>query len=81
MKGLTDDPIGWLGTRLDDLDGVLRGARVPGEDIGADDVEGVRAAGPQIVDAVTGLLSRIRAGELARPPVDTPLSDARVSWL
>jgi hypothetical protein len=81
VKGLTEDPIGWLGARLDDLGGVLRGARVAGDDVGADDVEGVRTAGPQIIDAVTGLLGRVRAGELAQPPGEAPLGDARVSWL
>ncbi|HEY2331715.1 MAG TPA: hypothetical protein VGH94_07325 [Acidimicrobiales bacterium] len=81
VKALSDDPLRWLRTRLDDLDGVLRGARVPPDAVGATDVDDVRRAAPEIVAAVESLLKRILAGELARPPSDDPVDGARLSWL
>jgi hypothetical protein len=31
--------------------------------------------------AVSGLLEKVKAGELATPPEDAQLSSARISWL
>jgi hypothetical protein len=81
LKALSADPVGWLDTRLTDLGGVLRAAKVPAAEIGPGDIAGVRAAAPEVVGVVRSLLDRVRAGELARPPGDDPVDNARESWL
>ena len=80
---LSADPFGWLARRLGDLDAIVIGADVVPSAIGPTDAEDVRAAVPEIVDAVRRLLARVRTGELARPPrgaVDH-LVGVRVGWL
>lgn len=80
VEEMSADPVAWVGKRLADLDGLLEEAGVDRSAVGPSDVEELRAAVPEIVDAVNGMLDRIRLGELARPPGDAP-ERARVSWL
>lgn len=84
-KGMTSDPLGWLHSRLADLPGLLVGAELPPDAVGAEDAAHLAGAAPQIVDAVGDLLARVRSGELGRPPVAEPdvalAAGARVSWL
>ncbi len=78
VEAMSADPVGWVGERLEDLDGLLAEAGVNG---GCTDADAVRRAAPEITATIERLFDRIRAGELARPPAgDTPDS-ARVSWL
>ncbi|NUR87993.1 MAG: hypothetical protein HOY71_28235 [Nonomuraea sp.] len=73
-RGLSADPLGWLGERLNAADGPL--AVLDERDKGA-----LRAAVPEIVEAAGRLLARVRDGELGVAPDGEPLTDARVGWL
>ena len=91
VKGLSADPLGWLGEKLADLDGLLASAGCPADTAGPDDAGQLRAVVPEIV-AVTGrLLDQVRSGQLGHPPRDAvqagsgddngqPLS-IRAGWL
>ncbi|HEY5012898.1 MAG TPA: hypothetical protein VIK61_09360 [Acidimicrobiia bacterium] len=80
VKEMKADPVAWVGTYLSDVDGLLAAADLTRDDIGESDADELRGAVPEILDAVRRLLDRVRAGELARPPVDEHDS-ARLSWL
>jgi hypothetical protein len=67
---LSADPLGWLGGKLADLDGLLASAGFPPDTAGPDDAGQLRAAAPEIVDATRRLLDRVRAGELGQPSRD-----------
>jgi hypothetical protein len=80
VEELSADPIGWLGTRLSDLDGVLAEA---GEDAGTADGDAsrVRQAVPEILASVRRLLDQVRTAPLdGLPPVDES-NGLRVGWL
>lgn len=77
---LSADPIGWLGARLSDLDGILERAGVERDDTDAADAEALRASAPEILDAVRRLLGQVRAGMAALPP-DEHSGSVRASWL
>jgi hypothetical protein len=80
-KEMKANPVAWVGEYLSDVDGLLTAADLGPDDIGATDADDLRAAIPEILDAVRRLLDRVRAGELARPPGDDGLQSARLSWL
>ena len=75
VRELSADPLGWLATKLADLDGLLAAASVPADAVGAGDAAALRATAPEIVAATSRLLERVRAGELGRPP-DAPAAAA-----
>jgi len=81
VKELSADPLGWLETRLGDLDGILAEAGVAPTEVHPSDGPSLKAAAPEIVAAVGSLLARVRAGELARAPGGDDVPSARVSWL
>jgi hypothetical protein len=68
VSELSADPLGWLGEKLADLDGLLASAGFPPDTAGPDDAEQLRATAPQIVDATRGLLGKVQAGELGNEP-------------
>jgi hypothetical protein len=72
---LSEDPIGWLIDRLGDLPGLLAGAELDPGEVDPDDARQLATAAPEIGAAVAGLLDRVRAGELGRPPA-SPMSPA-----
>ena len=78
---LTAAPLEWMADRLVDLDALLVEARVPPEVAGSGDASALRAAVPEIVDAVRRLLARVAAGELGRPDDGRELVSARIGWL
>ena len=80
VKEMTANPVAWVGKYLSDVDGLLATAGVSHDEIGATDADDLRAAIPDIMDAVRRLLERVRAGELALPPRDA-VDRARLSWL
>ena len=80
VKEMTANPVAWVGKYLTDVEGMLEAAGVSRDELGASDVDDLRAAIPDIMDAVRRLLERVRAGELARPPRDA-VDSARLSWL
>ena len=80
VEELSADPVGWVGTRLADPEPLLEEAGIEPGEVPAVDVDALRAAVPEIVDALGRLLDGVRAGVLARPPVD-PADGVRASWL
>ncbi|MDQ1397928.1 MAG: hypothetical protein QOG64_3187 [Acidimicrobiaceae bacterium] len=81
VEALSADPLGWLGARLSDLEGLVAEAGASPEVAQPADAEQLRAAVPEIVEAVRRLLERVRAGE-CDPPADAgELVSARVGWL
>jgi hypothetical protein len=80
-RGLSADPVGWVGTKLADLEGLLAQAGVELDATLAADAESLRRTVPEVERAVSGLLDRIKAGELGTAPDGVDLGSARVSWL
>jgi hypothetical protein len=80
-QDLSASPVEWVGEQLSDLDALLDRAGVPADGSLAADAESLRAAVPEIMTAVSGLLDRIKAGELAAAPEGDAPASARVSWL
>jgi hypothetical protein len=78
---LTAAPLEWMAERLADLEAVLAHAGVSPDMAGPGDAAALRAATPEIVDAVRRLLARVAAGELGRPDDDRELVSARIGWL
>jgi hypothetical protein len=70
VRELSADPLGWLGARLADLDGLLASAGFPAGVAGPDDARSLRDVAPEIVDVTRGLLEKVRSGELGQPPRD-----------
>ena len=81
LSEMSDDPFGWLGGRLADLDGLLASAGFPAAAAGPGDAESLRAAAPEIVDVTRRLLGRVRAGELGRLPQGQDTDIIRTGWL
>jgi hypothetical protein len=91
VRDLSADPLGWLGSKLHDLPGLLKEAGLPEETADPSDAESLRESVPEILDATRRLLDRVRAGELGNPPHATAIngsmtdSEGRVSvragWL
>ncbi len=78
---LSGAPLEWMAGRLADLDALLVQAGVPPDTAGPGDARALRAAVPEIVDAVRRLLARVASGELGRPDDDRELVSARIGWL
>jgi hypothetical protein len=84
VRELSADPLGWLGAKLADLDGLLAAAGFPAETAGPDDAGRLRAVVPEIVAATRRLLDQVRAGELGTPPRDQAPAGQdgiRAGWL
>lgn len=79
VSELSADPLGWLGQKLADLDGLLASAGFPPDTAGPDDAEQLRATAPQIVEATRGLLGKVQAGELGRAPREEAPAPVRAS--
>ena len=79
-RGLSGDPVRWVGEQLGNLEGLLEQAGL-GADAGlAADAGDLRACVPEIERSLSGLLDRVKAGELAVAP-EGDLDSARISWL
>jgi hypothetical protein len=78
---LSADPVGWVDARLSDLDGLLAEAKIPDGEVDAAEAGRLRAAVPEILDALRRLIDKVMAGELGRPLTDEPLVNARIGWL
>ncbi len=77
---LSAQPVAWLGEALANLPKLLDQARLDPASVGPDDARQLRDAVPEILDAVSRLLARVHAGELATGPGDN-VETARLSWL
>jgi hypothetical protein len=80
VKEMTANPVAWVGKYLSDVEGLLETGGVSLDEIGETDADELRAAVPDVMDAVRRLLDRVRAGELARAPRGE-VDSARLSWL
>ena len=80
-RGLSSDPVRWVGEQLADLGGLLEQAGIAADASLAADAEQLRASVPDIERALSGLLDRVKAGELANAPTGDELTSARISWL
>jgi hypothetical protein len=80
-RGLSGDPVRWVGERLADLGGLLEQAGIEADAELATDAEQLRACVPDIERALSSLLDRVKAGELATAPPGGELTSARISWL
>jgi hypothetical protein len=80
-RGLSSDPVRWVGEQLADLEGLLKQAGLDSDSALAADADQLRASVPDIERALSGLLERVKAGELAIAPADSGLTSARISWL
>lgn len=79
---LTADPIGWVFERLEKVGELLQEADVDEAEIDAGDIEELRAARAEIIEAVERLLGRVSDGELARPPKGSEaMTLIRTGWL
>ena len=80
-EAMTKDPLGYLTSRLSDLDGLLEGAGISPAEVSEADSRQLKAAAPEIVAVVGRLLEAVHAGELATPPEGQAPESARDSWL
>ena len=80
-QDMTSDPVSWVGAQLSDLGGLLTGAGVELDSGLAADAEQLRGAVPDIQCALSSMLDKVKAGELARAPEAEGVTSARVSWL
>jgi hypothetical protein len=80
-RGLSSDPVGWLGSQLADVETVLTRAGFEMDAELAADADLLRGSVPEIERAVSGMLDRVKAGELGTAADDDDLTSARVSWL
>jgi hypothetical protein len=82
---LSARPAAWVGEQLSDLAALLERAGIDPDESLAADAESVRGCVPEIMAAVSRLLSRVKAGELGTAPGSgpgsAPLISARVGWL
>jgi hypothetical protein len=79
-RGLSSDPVHWVGEQLANLEGLLEAAGLAADGGLAADADELRASVPDIERALSGLLDRVKAGELAAAP-DGDVTSARISWL
>jgi hypothetical protein len=77
---MTADPVGWVGTQLADLEGLLGEAGIEVDEALAADAKSLRSLVPEVQRAVSSLLDGVKAGELGRAP-EGEVASARVSWL
>jgi hypothetical protein len=80
-KELSADPIAWVARRLADVDVLLAGAEVAPAAISESERAELRAAIPQIEEALRRILARVHAGEAAQAPAGGPVAAARTGWL
>jgi hypothetical protein len=80
-RELSADPVGWVGTMLSDLEGLLKQAGIESDDTLAADADKLRAAVPEVCRAVSTMLTQVQEGKLGTAPDGTELSSARISWL
>lgn len=80
-RDLSGDPVGWVGTMLSDLEGLLDRAGITIDAALAADATSLRETVPDVQRAVASMLDQVKAGQLATAPAGDDLASARVSWL
>jgi hypothetical protein len=79
-RELSADPVGWVGSVLSDLEGLLKQAGIESDDTLAADADKLRETVPEVCRAVSTMLIQVQEGKLGAAP-DGELSSARISWL
>lgn len=80
-RDLSGDPVGWVGSMLSDLEGLLDRAGVQVDSTLTADADKLRGAVPDVQRALSVMLDQVKAGQLGTPPDGEDLTSARVSWL
>lgn len=80
-KGLSANPVQWVGEQLEDLGPLLQRAGIENVADFAADAEDLRRSAPEITAVLGSLLERVESGQLAAAPVGGQPDSARVSWL
>ena len=80
VEELSADPLPWLRKQFVAIDEVLGAAGVDAADLGPDDVESLRNAGPMVVAQVEFLLGEVAAGRAGLAPQERG-DFVRHSWL
>ena len=80
VEELSASPLTWIRDRFAEIDGVLADAHVDTADLGADDVESLRAAGPAVVAQLEHMLGEVAAGRAGQVPA-VHGDFVRQSWL
>ena len=80
-RELSGDPVGFVGTMLSDLEGLLARAGVELDATLAADAGKLREVVPDVQRAVAGMLDEVKAGRLGTAPAGDDLPSARLSWL
>lgn len=80
-RALSSDPVGWVGTRLSDLEGLLDQAGIEIDETLAADADKLRGTVPDIQRACSSMLDHVKAGQLGTAPAGDNLTSARASWL
>ena len=80
-RDLSSDPVGFVGSMLSDLEGLLDRAGIEVDAALAADARSLRGAVPEVQRAVSSMLDQVKAGQLATAPDGDDLTSARVSWL
>jgi len=75
------EPVAWVGEQLADLDALVERSEIDASEIDPDDARQLRAAVPEILTVVRGLLERVRAGELGAASDGSAELGARNGWL
>lgn len=75
------DPLGWTLDRLADVEGLVAGCGFDSSVLGPGDGDALRAELGAIGAAISRMVTRIEAGELARPPAADPTAPTRAGWL
>lgn len=80
VEALSADPLPWVRDRFAAIDEVLAEAGVEDGEVGADDVEALRAAGPSVVSQLEHMLGEVAAGRAGLAPAGHG-DFVRQSWL
>ena len=80
-RDLSSDPVGFVGTMLSDLEGLLKRAGIDVDATFAADARSLRDAVPEVQRALATMLDQVKAGQLGTAPDGDDLTSARVSWL
>lgn len=80
-RALSADPLGWLGSQLADLPGILDRAEVSQDLADPSDAASLKDMAPVIVSTASMMMDKVRAGELGRAPEDDGAKLIRNGWL
>jgi hypothetical protein len=80
-RSLWSDPVGWVGSMLSDLEGLLEQTGIEIDETLAADAGKLRGAVPDVQRAVSSMLDQVKAGQLGMAPAAGDLTSVRASGL